>query len=70
MRNKNLIIEGTVVVGIDDEERDSVFEVSIPKGITEIGEDAFWCCESLQIVKIPTTVTKIGNNRNAFYHFF
>jgi hypothetical protein len=45
------------LVGIDDEERDSVFEVSIPKGITEIGEDAFKECSSLENAYIhPNTI--------------
>ena len=61
MRNNYLKTIGTTIVtGIDDDERDSIFEISIPKGIKKIGKNAFEYCESLQIVKIPNTVTEIG----------
>ena len=37
----------------------------IPEGTTEIGEDTFYDCVSLESVIIPESVTKIG--RHAFY---
>ena len=37
----------------------------IPEGITEIGEDTFYNCSSLESVIIPESVKKIG--RHAFY---
>ena len=39
-------------------------DVTIPEGVTEIGEDAFSWCESLESVTIPGSVTEIG--RDAF----
>jgi hypothetical protein len=37
----------------------------IPEGTTEIGEDTFYNCSSLESVIIPESVKKIG--RHAFY---
>ena len=34
--------------------------VVIPKGVTEIGDYAFWCCRSLQHITIPGSVSEIG----------
>ncbi len=34
--------------------------MSIPNGVTSIGEDAFWDCSGLASVTIPTNVTSIG----------
>ena len=34
-------------------------DVSIPQGVTEIGEDAFWHCDTLKSVTIPEGVTGI-----------
>lgn len=34
--------------------------VEIPKGITKIGEQAFFCCDTLESVVIPAGVTVIG----------
>ena len=39
--------------------------VTIPDGVTAIGDDAFRECQDLTSVKIPNSVTVIGNN--AFY---
>ena len=33
----------------------------IPEGTTEIGEDTFYNCSSLESVIIPESVKKIGN---------
>ena len=58
--NKYLEISGTVVDDVDYSVKDQITEVSIPKGITEIGNMAFYRCINLQIVKLPKSVTKIG----------
>lgn len=58
--NKYLEISGTVVDDVDYSVKEQITEVSIPKGITEIGNMAFYRCMNLQIVKLPKSVTKIG----------
>lgn len=47
---------------IGDELRSHMYlkKIIISKGTTEIGERAFWCCESLMSVIIPESVTNIG----------
>ncbi len=42
------------------EERDQITKVVIEKGVTTIGEMAFFYCSNLKSVTIPNTVTKIG----------
>lgn len=34
---------------------------TVPKGIEQIGEDAFYCCTGLTQIRIPDTVTAIGS---------
>lgn len=41
-------------------------KVTIPEGVTEIGEYMFWSCEALTELKCPSTLVKIG--ANAFGH--
>ena len=52
---KNLYLNGKLVT-----------DLVIPNSVTEIGEYAFYGCESLTSVKIPNSVTSIG--KNAFYN--
>ena len=59
--NGPLTIEGGVVTGCDE----SATEIAIPEGVTEIGEYAFFDCQSLADITIPASVTKIG--AHAFY---
>ena len=42
--------------------RSSVSEVTIPEGTTEIGKGAFYHCDKLGVINIPSSVTKIGAN--------
>ena len=37
-------------------------DVTIPDGVTSIGDDAFSYCESLTSITIPDSVTSIGMN--------
>ena len=56
-----LKVEGTVVKGIrQDVDRNSIKEIEIPEGVTEIAGYAFEDCESLTSVKIPVSVSSIG----------
>lgn len=40
----------------------NIWTVNIQKGITNIGDEAFFDCERLRIVTIPDSVTSIGNS--------
>ena len=48
------------------EKRDSITKVEIPKGVTVIGESAFYNCTNLESIIIPEGVTAIGDR--AFYN--
>jgi hypothetical protein len=52
--------------GYDNENCKAVTSVTIPDGVTKIGEGAFFCCENLKTVKIPSSVKSIGGW--AFYY--
>ncbi len=46
--------------------RSYIKSVSLPEGLTNIGNDAFFNCSSLTSIEIPNSVTSIGNY--AFYN--
>ena len=46
-------------------ERSSIKNLSLPEGLTHIGQYAFYYCSALQSITIPNSVTSIGNS--AFY---
>ena len=48
--------DGKTLLSIKDKK---VMCVSIPDGVTEIGESAFSWCRSLQSIDIPNSVTRI-----------
>lgn len=48
------------------EKRDSITKVEIPKGVTAIGDRAFYDCINLKSIIIPEGVTAIGES--AFYN--
>ena len=63
------IIEDDVFLGIKSgllEKRDSITKVEIPKGVTAIGDRAFYNCTGLESIVIPEGVTAIGES--AFYN--
>lgn len=35
--------------------------ITIPNGVTSIGEEAFWCSYSLKNITLPNSITSIGN---------
>ncbi len=45
--------------------RKHITSVTVPEGVTEIGDDAFYRCSSLKTVKLPGTLKKIG--KRAFF---
>ncbi len=50
--------------GVLKKYRGSGGDVTIPSGVTSIGERAFWYCSGLTSAEIPKSVTSIG--RRAF----
>ena len=61
---KKVKILGGVVGWFEDS--DSLEEVILCEGVTEIGDGAFGGCENLKEITIPSSVTKIGES--AFVH--
>ena len=53
-----LTMDGTKITGCDKAALPA--DLVIPDGVTEIGESAFYGCESLVTVSIPATMTTIG----------
>lgn len=51
-------INGGILIKYKEE--DNITDITIPDGVTSIGEWAFWCCDSLTSVTIPDSVTTIG----------
>ena len=47
---------------ITESVRERPFSVTIPDGVTEIGESAFFQCTGLTAVTIPNSVTEIGGS--------
>lgn len=68
--NGTLTIEGNGAIpdfGHDsvspwDAEKDNITRVVISKGITRIGDKAFYYCDNLSYVSIPKSVTSIGDH--------
>ena len=63
-----VVVPGTIlgyaVIGIGDYafEYSSVTSVTIPNGVTSLGEGAFYLCYNLTNVTIPNSVTSIGDS--------
>lgn len=53
-------IEGKPVVIVSGFSKTNVKSVTIPDGVTEIGNEAFYWCKELTTVEIPDSVTRIG----------
>ncbi len=51
-------VEGTTLVKC----KDDVIEVTIPDGVTKIGEGAFYLCEKIKTINIAKGVTEISKN--------
>ena len=61
-----VIADGTVAIADRAFSYQGMASVSLPHGLTYIGEEAFISCENLQTVTIPATVTYI--DQGAFYY--
>lgn len=46
--------------------REIIYNVVVTEGVTAIGKSAFWCCESLTSIALPSSLTAIG--RFSFSH--
>lgn len=44
-----------------DDELINLLSVTIPNGVTSVGEDAFWGCRNLVSVNLPDSVSEIGS---------
>ena len=53
-------IEGKPAVIVSGFSKTNVKSVTIPDGVTEIGNEAFYWCKELTTVEIPDSVTRIG----------
>ena len=51
--------DGKTVIGVNDR---SVKSITIPDGVTSIGEEAFENCNALESITIPDSVTTIGES--------
>ena len=66
--NIPLTIKGYTVNGIDDGAfaNRSITSISLPNGITSIGNEAFSTCTSLTSISLPNSVTILGNKAFAY----
>lgn len=55
-------LSGLSITSLPDSAFDSsaLKQITLPIGLTEIGERAFWACEQLEALEIPDGVTSIG----------
>tara|TARA_A100001015_G_scaffold300874_1_gene386926 strand:+ start:2247 stop:3464 length:1218 start_codon:yes stop_codon:yes gene_type:complete len=54
---KNYIIKNGIIIEVDGD----MTQFTMPEGVTEIGESAFYRCHGLTQITIPEGVTKIGS---------
>ena len=57
-----LCIRGNELVKYRYGNFDNVTSITIPEGVTSIGEEAFWQCYNLKNIILPKGVESIGNN--------
>ena len=60
-----LIIEDNVLIGIENgiiERRSNIKQITVPDGVTKLGENAFKGCRELENIELPQTVQTIGDS--------
>ena len=60
-----LIIEDNVLIGIESgiiERRSSIKQITVPVGVTKLGDNAFRECTKLESVELPETIETIGDS--------
>ena len=66
-----LIIKDNVLIGIESgiiERRSSIKQITVPVGVTKLGDNAFRECKKLESVELPETIETIGDS--AFEYFY
>ena len=54
--------EGMTELNVSFKDIDSLITVSLPEGMTKIGDDAFYGCSGIVAITFPSTLTEIGDN--------
>jgi hypothetical protein len=56
-QEKNFVIEKGVLVSYKGRAK----AVTVPSPVTDIGDEAFWGCDSLSSISLPASLTSLGD---------
>ena len=65
VRRLTIIIKDNVLIGIESgiiERRSSIKQITVPVGVTKLGDNAFRECTKLESVELPETIETIGDS--------